>query len=71
MTFDIAAGNTPDIIDLGGLNAQNLIKKGVLLDLTPYLKKYDTLNTSFFGEGLLDASKYDNKVYYLMKYFTI
>lgn len=68
---DIISGNTPDIIDLSGMNPENYIAKGLLTDLTPYMENDDTVNKDYFIDGILDKSQVDGKQYYLFKSFNI
>ncbi|MCM1534541.1 MAG: extracellular solute-binding protein [Clostridium sp.] len=47
---DIAAGKTPDLIDLAGVDAASYIRQGIVTDLTPLLAK----STEFSEEDFLD-----------------
>ncbi|MCM1325708.1 MAG: extracellular solute-binding protein [Bacteroidales bacterium] len=46
---DIAAGKTPDLIDLAGVDAASYIRQGIVADLSPFLAK----STEFSGEDFL------------------
>lgn len=50
----ILAGETVDLIDLSGLNVEDLARQGVLEDLTPYLEQSETFKPSDFLEGILE-----------------
>ncbi len=70
--YDIISGNVPDVIILDeemGIN--NFIAKGFLEDLTPYVKKDDTVNEDYFLDGFLDAISTDGKNYFLSNNFSI
>lgn len=68
---DIIAGNIPDIISIGSVDVNNLISKGIIEDLGPYLEKDDTLNKDYFVDGVLDALTIDGKNYYLVREFAL
>lgn len=51
--------NCPDIIDLDGLNARQLVSKGLIVDLGKYLDKSGTLKREEFVKNILDAYTYD------------
>lgn len=68
---DIIAGNIPDIIGTANIDVENFIAKGILEDLTPYMENDNYLNKDFYVDGLLDASKVDGKVYYIIDSFNI
>ena len=54
---DLAGGNCPDIIDLSMVNLKSVTAKGVLEDLTPYLKNSEAANIDDFVPSVLDAYK--------------
>jgi len=56
---DITSSNCPDIIDISGLNIQQMASKGVFEDLNAYLEKSDKLSRSDFLENLLEAYTFD------------
>lgn len=58
---DIAAGNSPDIIEIKSsvMDWKNLVKKGAFEDLTPYLEQSEVLNREDFFENVLDAYTYE------------
>lgn len=51
--------NCPDIIDLSGLNIQQLVSKGLLEDLGKYLDKSSTFKREDFVENILNGYTYD------------
>ena len=68
---DIISGNIPDVLGISSIDIRKYINKGLMEDLTPYLKKDDVLNEDYFVDGLLDASKIDDKIYYLISGFNL
>ncbi|MBR3509139.1 MAG: extracellular solute-binding protein [Lachnospiraceae bacterium] len=71
LTNDILAGNSPDILDLGGLDIENLANKGVLEDLAPFLEKSTVLNKNDFFESILKAATFHGKIVYIPSSFTL
>lgn len=60
MNTDLTSkANCPDIIDLSGLNIQQLVSKGLLEDLGKYLDKSAALNRDDFVENVLNGYTYD------------
>lgn len=63
MNSDIVSGsNCPDILDLSGLNIEQLASKGVFDDLTPYMEKSTILNKEDFVESVVNAYTFDGKL---------
>ena len=60
---DIAAGKIPDIIDVGGVDAGNYIKKGILTDISYFLENDEDVSREQFVEKALDAYCVDGKLY--------
>ena len=56
---DITSNNCPDIIDLNGLNVQQLAAKGVFEDLNPYLEGSSNFSRDDFVENIIEAYTYD------------
>ena len=52
---DMASGNCPDLIDLSMVNLNSVTAKGVLEDLTPYLKASEVANIDDFVPSVLKA----------------
>ena len=52
---DMAGGNCPDLIDLSMVNLNSVTAKGVLEDLTPYLKASEVANIDDFVPSVLNA----------------
>ena len=71
LTNDILSGNSPDILDLGGLDIENLANKGVLEDLAPFLEKSTVLNKNDFFESILKAATFHGKIVYIPSSFTL
>ncbi|RED61804.1 ABC transporter substrate-binding protein [Cohnella lupini] len=60
LNTQIAAGNAPDLIQLGG-NIKEYVDKNALLDLTPYVG--DILHVDDFNGGLVKAATFNDKLY--------
>ena len=71
MLKDIVNGNEPDIYIVNNMDYRNLVAKGMLVDLKPYLEKDDAVNEDFFIDGYLDAMTEDGKQYVLTKSISI
>jgi len=59
---DIVSGDCPDIVELTGLDTENLSVKGALEDLMPYLEKSALLNADDFVEEILKAYTFDERL---------
>lgn len=68
---DMVGGNCPDLIDLSMVNLKNITAKGVLEDLTPYLKSSETANIDDFVPSVLNAYNVDGIQTTVPTYFTI
>ena len=53
---DLTSSNCPDIIDLSYFNADNLVAKGLIEDLTPYLEKSTTVSKEDFLDNVIATS---------------
>lgn len=62
---DIAAGNIPDILDVGSLDAASYINKGILADLSVYLDKDGDISRDDFLEQAVKVYSRDEKIYAL------
>ena len=60
MNNDITSSNCPDIIDLSGLNAEQLAAKDVFEDLNPYLEKSSVVNREDFIENILNVYTFND-----------
>ncbi|QMV44073.1 ABC transporter substrate-binding protein [Cohnella cholangitidis] len=60
LNTQIAAGNAPDLIQMGG-NIKEYVDKKALLDLTPYVG--NVLHVDDFNGGLVKAASFDEKLY--------
>jgi ABC-type glycerol-3-phosphate transport system substrate-binding protein len=49
----------------------NYISKDLLEDLTPYIEEDENVNEDYFIDGYLDATRIDDKLYFLARNFTI
>lgn len=71
MNMDILAGAVPDIICLNNLPSDQYVAKGILEDLTPYFDKDSEINTSDILNPILEATKIDDKLYYVFPTFGV
>ncbi|MFD0670658.1 ABC transporter substrate-binding protein [Cohnella sp. GCM10027633] len=60
LNTQIAAGNAPDLIQMGG-NIKEYVDKSALLDLTPYVGSAIKLDD--FNQGLVQSATFDGKLY--------
>ncbi|WP_158602192.1 ABC transporter substrate-binding protein [Cohnella endophytica] len=60
LNTQIAAGNAPDLIQMGG-NIKEYVDKNALLDLKPYVG--GILNLDDFNEGLVKSATFNDKLY--------
>lgn len=67
----ILAKKAIDIIDLSGVNVENLFKQGVLEDLAPYLEQSKCFGSSDFLDGILDVYTYDGRLVGIPENFTL
>jgi multiple sugar transport system substrate-binding protein len=63
---DLAAGTAADVFYVDSLLAPDLMKRGLLLDLDPYIRR-DHVDTSDFYPGLSQAFQWQGKTYGLPK----
>ena len=68
---EITSGNIPDILDVQSVDYKNYAAKGILEDINTFVKNDDTMNESYFVDGLLDAIREDGKLYFIPDYFSI
>ena len=68
---DITSANCPDLIDLSSVNISQLVAKGVLEDLTPYLEKSSKLNRDDFVDNIVKAYTFDDMLVSIPAYFNI
>ncbi|MFD0715826.1 extracellular solute-binding protein [Paenibacillus sp. GCM10027626] len=66
LNLRMAAADYPDIINVTRLQMQEYARKGLLLDLTPYMDKLDQAK-QFIGEDSLKKGMVDGKIYALPK----
>lgn len=71
MNAEIAAGNIPDILDLGFGSAEMYEAKGLLEDLLPYIEKDKELSTEDFLPTVFEAMKTGDKLYTITPAFSI
>ena len=75
MSLDIAAGNIPDLYFFGddteGLSLQQLMGKGMLEDMTPFLESDPELSETDFVPSVFNAMKQDGKLYFVSPFFQV
>ncbi len=73
MNNEMTSGNGPDIYSLSSyyVNIANLVRKGALEDLTPYLDASDKVSREDFVETVIDAFTYDGVLVCIPTYFTV
>ena len=59
-----AAGKAPDLIFINNINFPAFAAKGLLVPLEPYIQK-DDFDTGMYYQGILDAFKWEGKLYVL------
>lgn len=59
MNADLTSSNCPDIIDLSYYSVENLVAKGLLEDLAPYLEKSTTVSREDFLDNVIATSTID------------
>lgn len=62
LNMDIISDNCPDIIDLSGLNIEQMAVKGIFEDLNGYLEGSGRVSRSDFVEHVLDAYTFDGRL---------
>lgn len=63
----IAAGEAPDIFQIGDGDVSMFMKKGALEDLTPYIQGANGVNLDDYYQSVLDVGKLDGKYYTMPK----
>lgn len=66
LNLRMAGGDYPDLINIGRVQMQEYARKGLLLDLTPYMGKLEQAR-KFIGEDALKKGTVDGKIYALPK----
>ncbi len=59
LNSELASGNGPDLFDLSGINMENLIAKGLIEDLNPYLESSEKVKKEDLVENVLNAYEMD------------
>lgn len=73
MTLDMASGKVPDVLPLfsSDLPTEQLVKKGILEDLTPYWENDAEISTEDIIPSVLEGMKINDRLYFVSPYFTI
>lgn len=71
LTNDITSGKGPDILDLSGLDVWNLVDKGVVEDLKPYLEKSSVIDQNDIFPSLLKGATVNGTLAYIPSGFTL
>lgn len=67
----VLAKETVDLVDLSGINVQELATQGFFEDLTPYVSQSEMLDRSDFVDGILDVYTFDNTLVSIPAAFTL
>lgn len=66
INMDIASGKIPDILDLRfGVSKDQLVKKGLFIDLYPFMEKDDEVKKEDFIPSVLSTLETDGKLYFM------
>lgn len=68
---DITSKNCPDLLDLSGLNIKQLVSKGVLEDLRPFLAESSAISEDDFLKSVLDGYTMDGILTCIPNQFSI
>lgn len=69
---DIVSGsNCPDILDMSTVNIEQMVQKGAVEDLTPYLEASSVLNKDDFIPSIIDAYTFDGVLATIPKSFVL
>lgn len=73
LAMDIASGKVPDVFSISalGIPMDQLIRKGVLEDLTPYCEKDTEISMEDVIPSVLEGMKTDGKLYCVAPYFGV
>lgn len=70
LNTQILSGKGPDIISVAGLSYENYISKNILADLSEMIAKDKSFDISKYYTNILDALKYNGKLYVMPTSFT-
>ena len=68
---DLVSGNGADIYDLYSMDWENMVQKGALEDLTPYLLKSAEIGKDSFVPAVVNAYERDGRLYTLPRRFEV
>lgn len=68
---DLISGNVPDIVNLYSMDARDYSGKGLLMDLTDFLKEDTEISQEDFLPNIIEACKIDGKIYFIPDSFYI
>ncbi len=71
MINDITGSNTPDMINLREISVRNLVKQGVLEDLSPYINESSVVKLEELNEKVLDNFRFDDKLVAIPRCFSL
>lgn len=71
LQLDIAAGDCPDILETSMIRTENLLKKGVLIDLYPFMEADEEMQKEQFVDSVLNNLEYDGELYVLPMSFEL
>lgn len=71
LSLDIISGKVPDILDITWLSKEQLIKKGLFLDLYDFMEKDKEIKKEDFIPSVLKTLENDGKLYFLPSSFQL
>lgn len=73
LAMDIASGKVPDVFSISalGMPMEQLVRKGILEDLTPYYEKDTEISMEDLIPSVLDGMKMEGKLYCAAPYFAV
>ena len=71
MTNDIVSGNCPDVIDLSGLNVEQMAVKGVFEDMFTWLDRSDVLSQDNLVESVVEGWTYGGRLVGVPRIFSL
>ena len=71
--LDITTGKVPDVFSISalGIPMNQLVKKGILEDLTPYFEKDSVVHMADVEPSVLEGMKINEKLYGIAPYFSL
>lgn len=71
LQLDIASGDCPDILEASMIRSENLLKKGILIDLYSFMEEDKEMQPEQFVDSVLKTLEYDKGLYVLPMSFEL